>query len=55
MSPPDLIAQIPALRRYARALSGYAWAADDLVQDTLEFCTSGLPPGICPKWFLPAT
>ncbi|MGZ5182628.1 MAG: sigma-70 family RNA polymerase sigma factor [Ramlibacter sp.] len=28
--------QIPQLRRYARALTGDAWAADDLVQDTLE-------------------
>jgi RNA polymerase sigma-70 factor (ECF subfamily) len=27
---------IPSLRRYARALTGDAWAADDLVQDTLE-------------------
>lgn len=32
----DLVAQIPPLRRYARALTGDAWAADDLVQDTLE-------------------
>ena len=36
MNTPELIAQIPALRRYARALCGDAWAADDLVQDTLE-------------------
>jgi RNA polymerase sigma factor (sigma-70 family) len=27
---------IPSLRRYARALTGDAWMADDLVQDTLE-------------------
>lgn len=35
-SPAALEAQIPSLRRYARALTGDAWAADDLVQDTLE-------------------
>ena len=44
MNPPELIAQIPALRRYARALTGDAWAADDLVQDTLERA--------CGKWRL---
>src|SRR5690606_38720084 len=32
------------LRRYARALTGDAWAADDLVQDTLERA--------CRKWRL---
>jgi RNA polymerase sigma factor (sigma-70 family) len=32
----DLATHIPQLRRYARALTGDAWAADDLVQDTLE-------------------
>jgi RNA polymerase sigma-70 factor (ECF subfamily) len=31
-----VIAHLPGLRRYARALTGDAWAADDLVQDTLE-------------------
>jgi RNA polymerase sigma factor (sigma-70 family) len=36
MPAPDLVAQIPGLRRYARALTGSRWAADDLVQDTLE-------------------
>jgi RNA polymerase sigma-70 factor (ECF subfamily) len=36
MSQQSIVAQIPALRRYARALTGDAWAADDLVQDTLE-------------------
>ena len=36
MERPALIEQIPGLRRYARALTGNAWAADDLVQDTLE-------------------
>jgi RNA polymerase sigma factor (sigma-70 family) len=40
----DLLAQIPGLRRYARALTGDAWAADDLVQDTLERA--------CNKWQL---
>lgn len=39
-----LTRQIPALRRYARALTGDAWAADDLVQDTLERA--------CAKWRL---
>jgi RNA polymerase sigma-70 factor (ECF subfamily) len=32
----QLTEQIPRLRRYARALSGNAFNADDLVQDTLE-------------------
>ena len=32
----NLVGHIPLLRRYARALTGDAWAADDLVQDTLE-------------------
>ncbi len=37
MSSRDLIvAEIPRLRRYARALTGDAARADDLVQDTLE-------------------
>ena len=44
MQTQDLIAQIPGLRRYARALTGDAWAADDLVQDTLERA--------CSKWRL---
>lgn len=39
-----LIEHIPALRRYARVLTGDAWAADDLVQDTLERA--------CDKWRL---
>jgi RNA polymerase sigma factor (sigma-70 family) len=39
-----VIEQIPGLRRYARALTGDAWAADDLVQDTLERA--------CVKWQL---
>ncbi len=36
MNRQPLVAQIPGLRRYARALTGDVWAADDLVQDTLE-------------------
>ncbi len=32
----SLVGHITELRRYARALAGDAWAADDLVQDTLE-------------------
>lgn len=39
-----IAAQLPALRRYARVLTGDAWAADDLVQDTLERA--------CSKWQL---
>lgn len=39
-----LAAQIPALRRYARMLTGDVWAADDLIQDTLERA--------CTKWSL---
>lgn len=39
-----MVAQIPSLRRYARALTGDTWAADDLVQDTLERA--------CNKWRL---
>ena len=37
-----MVAQIPSLRRYARALTGDTWAADDLVQDTLERACSKL-------------
>lgn len=32
----DLVAHLPRLRRYARALTGDRHLADDLVQDTLE-------------------
>ena len=39
-----IIEQIPGLRRYARSLTGDAWAADDLVQDTLERA--------CDQWHL---
>lgn len=38
----DLVALIPRLRRYARALVGERAAADDLVQDTLERAWSKL-------------
>src|SRR5688572_6297715 len=44
MQAADLEAQIPQLRRYARALTGDPWAADDLVQDTLEHA--------CDRWQL---
>jgi RNA polymerase sigma-70 factor (ECF subfamily) len=36
MSRHAIVAEIPRLRRYARALTGDAVRADDLVQDTLE-------------------
>ncbi len=39
-----IVDQIPALRRYARALTGDSWSSDDLVQDTLERA--------CSKWRL---
>jgi RNA polymerase sigma-70 factor (ECF subfamily) len=35
-SQQDIIAEIPRLRRYARALTGDTTRAEDLVQDTLE-------------------
>jgi RNA polymerase sigma factor (sigma-70 family) len=44
MDRSALVSHIPGLRRYARALTGNAWAADDLVQDTLERA--------CTKWRL---
>ena len=44
MNRGQVAQQLPALRRYARALTGDAWAADDLVQDTLERA--------CHKWLL---
>lgn len=40
----QILAHIPALRRYARLLAGDAASADDLVQDTLERA--------CVKWSL---
>lgn len=36
MSRQTIVEHIPGLRRYARALTADPWAADDLVQDTLE-------------------
>lgn len=42
MSVDQTLAHIPALRRYARLLTGHAAQADDLVQDTLERA--------CVKW-----
>jgi RNA polymerase sigma-70 factor (ECF subfamily) len=44
MDRSEIVTQIPGLRRYARALTGNTWAADDLVQDTLERA--------CSKWRL---
>lgn len=44
MSRQDIAEHIPRLRRYARALTADPWAADDLVQDTLERA--------CSKWRL---
>jgi RNA polymerase sigma-70 factor (ECF subfamily) len=42
MSVEQVLAHIPALRRYARLLTGNSFRADDLVQDTLERA--------CVKW-----
>jgi RNA polymerase sigma factor (sigma-70 family) len=44
MSQQPIVEHIPGLRRYARSLTGDAWSADDLVQDTLERA--------CSKWRL---
>ena len=44
MDRTQVVEQLPGLRRYARVLTGDAWAADDLVQDTLERA--------CSKWLL---
>jgi RNA polymerase sigma factor (sigma-70 family) len=43
-APNSLVGHIPDLRRYARSLTGDSWAADDLVQDTLERA--------CQRWSL---
>lgn len=44
MNRDQVTTHLPSLRRYARVLTGDAWAADDLVQDTLERA--------CRKWLL---
>lgn len=44
MAVEEILPHIPALRRYARLLTGDATRADDLVQDTLERA--------CLKWAL---
>ena len=44
MQRREIEEHLPALRRYARVLTGSAWEADDLVQDTLERA--------CRKWLL---
>ena len=44
MNSQAIADHLPGLRRYARALTGDTWAADDLVQDTLERA--------CSKWRL---
>jgi RNA polymerase sigma-70 factor (ECF subfamily) len=44
MQHGDVLAYLPSLRRYARALTGDVFSADDLVQDTLERA--------CRKWAL---
>ena len=48
MDSSAILAEIPRLRRYARALLGDRAAADDLVQDTLEraWAKSGLWGGV---------
>lgn len=44
MNRHQIAEHLSSLRRYARVLTGDAWAADDLVQDTLERA--------CRKWLL---
>ncbi|MBI4755487.1 MAG: sigma-70 family RNA polymerase sigma factor [Betaproteobacteria bacterium] len=49
----DIVAEIPGVRRYARALTGDAGRADDLVQDTLERALTRLAlwrPGSLRAW-----
>jgi RNA polymerase sigma-70 factor (ECF subfamily) len=45
----QLIARLPALRRYARALCGNRELADDLVQDTIERALSRVPSSLEPE------
>jgi RNA polymerase sigma-70 factor (ECF subfamily) len=55
ISTDALLAEIPRLRRYARALAGDAARADDLVQDTLERALVKSPlwqPGNLRAWLL---
>ncbi|MFA9441791.1 sigma-70 family RNA polymerase sigma factor [Uliginosibacterium sp. sgz301328] len=54
-SKQDIVAEIPRLRRYARALTGDLARADDLVQDTLERALSKWSlwrPGNLRAWLL---
>lgn len=49
----DIVAEIPRLRRYARALTGDSFRADDLVQDCIERALSRWPlwrPGNLRAW-----
>ncbi|GAB4177637.1 MAG: RNA polymerase sigma factor [Rhodocyclaceae bacterium] len=51
----DIICEIPRLRRYARALTGDATRADDLVQDTIERALARFAlwrPGKLRAWLL---
>ena len=45
MSSRAILAEIPRLRRYARALTRRSRGADDLVQDTLERAWSRVAHG----------
>lgn len=55
LSRAAILDHLPRLRRYARALTGDRFAADDLVQDTLERALSRwslLRPGSAPELWL---
>lgn len=53
MSVEQTLAHIPALRRYARLLTGQPARADDLVQDTLERACAKWQPGTALRaWLL---